>query len=228
VLFLAAGVGATAPLWMRPWKTRRWPWAAALAGLLAVAVALAWTRIPELRDGFSQLLVVEGVEDNTRWDIWAGTLRSFSRAPILGSGLGTYRYVIGLDKPATGASVLEQAHNDWLEWLSTTGVTGSAVLLLVLVSLAARLRSSRVRHLRSDLRYPLAGAAAALVAAGLHEIVGFGFQTPLNRYLVAVWVGLVWGVWNRVEEGRLRSTMTVGATGSAETRVNRSVGADDS
>lgn len=219
-LFLAAGVLVTAPLWMRPWRTRRWPWMAALAVVLAVAVALAWTRLPELRDGFARLLVVEGVEGNTRWDVWAGTLRSFSRAPILGSGLGTYRYVIGLDKPATGTGVLEQAHNDWLEWLSTTGVAGSVILILILVSLAARLRSHSVRRLRFELRYPLAGAAAAMVAAGLHEIVGFGFQTPLNRYLVAVWVGLVWGIWNRVNEGRQRTMMTA-ADGTEDRMAQR-------
>jgi hypothetical protein len=35
-------------------------------------------------------------------------------------------------------------------------------------------------------------------------MVGFGLQTPVNRYLLAVWVGLIWGVWTRVEEGRRR------------------------
>lgn len=209
VLFLATGVVVTLPFWMRPWRARRWPWIAALAGLLAVAVALAWTRVPELRDDFAQLLVVEGVEGNSRWDVWAGTLRSFARSPIVGSGLGSYRYVIGLDKPATGVAVLEQAHNDWLEWFSTTGVAGTAVMFLFLVALAARLRPRSVRRLRFELRYPLAGAAAALVATALHELVGFGVQTPLNRYLVAMWVGLVWGVWNRVEEGRARQKAVV-------------------
>ncbi len=207
VLFLATGLVVTLPFWMRPWRARRWPWIAALAGLLAVAVALAWTRVPELRDDFAQLLVVEGVEGNSRWDVWAGTVGSFIRSPIVGSGLGSYRYVIGLDKPATGIAVLEQAHNDWLEWLSTTGVVGAAALILLVYSLAVRLRPRRARRLRFELRYPLAGAAAALVATSLHELVGFGVQTPLNRYLVAVWVGLVWGVWNRVEEGRARSTL---------------------
>lgn len=208
LLFLAAGVVVTAPLWMRPWKNRRWPWIVAMAGLLAVAVALAWTRIPELRDGFSRLFLVEGVEGNSRWDIWSATVRSFSRSPVLGSGLGTYRYVIGLDKPATGTAVLEQAHNDWLEWLSTAGAVGSAVLVLAAFSLAVRLRPRRVRRLRFELRYPLAGAAAALVATGLHEMVGFGLQIPLNRYLLAVWIGVVWGVWNRVDEGRSRASAT--------------------
>jgi len=35
-------------------------------------------------------------------------------------------------------------------------------------------------------------------------MIGFGLQTPVNRYLMAAWVGLVWGVWNRVEAGKER------------------------
>jgi hypothetical protein len=88
-------------------------------------------------------------------------------------------------------------------------VVGAAILLLVLASLVTRFRPRRVRHLRFELRYPLAGAAAALVATGLHEVVGFGAQTPLNRYLLAIWVGLVWGVWNRVDEGQSRHAAAV-------------------
>ena len=135
VLFLAFGLAFSLPFWLRPSRARRWPWAVALGALLAVAFAMAWTRLPELRDDFRQLLVVEGVEGNTRWDLWAGTVRSFERSPVVGSGLGSYRYVIGLDKPATGTFVLEQAHNDWLEWASTSGLVGLAALALVVAVL---------------------------------------------------------------------------------------------
>jgi len=209
VLFLATALVLTMMWWLRPTGGRRWPWLAGAAVLLSTAATLAWTRLPELRDGLSALLVVEGVEGNTRWDLWAGTLQSFTRSPVVGSGLGSYRHVIGLDKPATGTAVLEQAHNDWLEWASTSGVVGLTVLLLLLVGLVLALRPGRVRRLRFDLRYPFAGAAVALTATALHETVGFGLQTPLNRYLLAVWIGLVWGVWNRVKEGKARTSGTV-------------------
>ena len=197
-LFLAFALFVTAPLWLRRRRGRRWPWVVGVICLVLVAGALAWTRVPALRDGFADLLLVEGVEGNDRWDLWAGTVRSFARSPLLGSGLGSYRYVIGLDKPATGIAVLEQAHNDWLEWVSTTGLIGALVLTLLLAAVAGELRPNRVRRLRHELRYPLAGANLALVATALHETVGFGLQTPLNRYLLAVWIGLVFGVAARV------------------------------
>lgn len=194
VLFLGLGLAISLPFWLRPTRARRWPWVAALSVLLAVACAMAWTRLPKLRDDFRQLLVVEGVEGNTRWDLWAATLDSFKRSPIVGSGLGSYRYVIGLDKPATGTFVLEQAHNDWLEWASTSGLVGLAALALVVAGVVFPLRPKRVRRLRFELRYPLAGTVAVVTATALHEMVGFGLQTPLNRYLLAAWLGLLWGV----------------------------------
>ena len=204
VLFLALALALTAGLWLRPRRARRWPWVTGVSVLLLVALALAWTRMPEVRDEFAQLFVVEGADGNDRWDLWSGTVDSFLRSPVIGSGLGSYRYVIGLDKPATGTSVLEQAHNDWLEWASTTGVAGAVVLVLFLIGVGGGLLPRKVRGLRFDLRYPLAGAAAALTATALHEMVGFGLQTPVNRYLLAAWIGLVWGVWKRVDDGKVR------------------------
>ena len=204
VLFLALALVLTAGLWLRPREARRWPWVAGVSALLLVALALAWTRMPQARDEFAELFVVEGVDGNDRWDLWSGTVDSFLRSPVIGSGLGSYRHVIGLDKPATGTSILEQAHNDWLEWTSTAGIFGIAVLGMFLIGVGAGLRPSSVRGLRFDLRYPLAGAAAAFTATALHEMVGFGLQTPVNRYLFAAWVGLVWGIRNRVEAGKQR------------------------
>ena len=205
VLFLALALAVTAPLWLRRRNGRRWwAWGAAIIGLAIVAGSLAWTRVPALRDGFADLMLVEGVEGNTRWDLWAGTVRSFRRSPLIGSGLGSYPYVIGLDKPATGTAVLEQAHNDWLEWLSTAGLAGAAVLALLVAAVVAILRPRRVRRLRHELRYPLAGAALALAATALHEGVGFGLQTPLNLYLLATWIGLVFGIAARLAAARER------------------------
>ena len=37
-------------------------------------------------------------------------------------------------------------------------------------------------------------ATLALTAAALHEMVGFGLQTPLNRLLLASWIGLILGL----------------------------------
>jgi O-antigen ligase len=199
VLFLAAALVLTVPLWLRPrrFRGRRWPAVVIACLLLVLVIGLSWARLPELEDGLRDLLVVEGVDGNTRWDLWTGTARSWQRSPLIGSGLGSYRHVIGMDKPATGSSVLEQAHNDWLEWLSTSGVVGMAALALFVGGAVVCLAPGRVRRRRFEFRYALAGIAMALVATAIHELVGFGLQTPLNRYLLAIWVGMMWGLGRR-------------------------------
>lgn len=195
-LFLIVALALTLGLWFRPRRIRGalWPALAAALVVVAVIVGLSWSRLPALEEGFRELFAVEGVEGNTRWDLWTGTVDSWRRSPVVGSGLGSYRHVIGMDKPATGESVLEQAHNDWLEWLATGGLVGAAALTLLVLGIAVAMRPGRVRKLRFELRYAFAGIALALVATGLHEIIGFGLQTPLNRYLLAAWIGTLWGL----------------------------------
>jgi O-antigen ligase len=198
-VFLIAALLATFPLWLRPRRFRGALWPAVAAGVVVVAaiVGLTWNRLPELEEGLRNLLVIEGVDGNSRWDLWAGTVRSWERSPVVGSGLGSYRYVIGMDKPATGRAMLEQAHNDWLEWLSTTGGVGVLALGAFTVGVALLLVPRRVRSLRFEFRYALAGVALAVTATALHEAVGFGLQIPLNRLLLAAWIGLLWGLAGR-------------------------------
>ncbi|MEE4271850.1 MAG: O-antigen ligase family protein [Thermoanaerobaculales bacterium] len=206
-LFLVMALAATAILWVRPFRFRGRLWPAVVAGVLLVALVagLSWNRLPELEEDFRALIAVEGVDGNTRWDLWTGTVDSWKRSPVVGSGLGSYRFVIGMDKPATGESTLEQAHNDWLEWASTTGFVGVAASALLVAGIALLLAPGTVRRQRYEKRYALAGAALVLTATGLHEMIGFGLQTPANRLLLAAWVGLIWGL--AAPSGRLQRSL---------------------
>ena len=207
ILFMTLALVITAPWWQRlKHRTRKWPVLAVAALLLVVIGSLSWTRFPDVQERIADLVAVEGLEGNTRVDLWRGTVASWKRSPILGSGLGTYRYVIGMDKPASGSAVLEQAHNDWLEWGATSGIVGVALLGVLIVGLGRIIMPGQVRTLRSEIRYALAGATLALAATMMHEMIGFGLQTPVNRYLLAAWVGLVIGLWERSSNRNHRTT----------------------
>lgn len=181
-------------LWRRPDRGSRWWWALILVLIAVGAGVLASNRLPELRDELAQLLVIEGVEGQGRWDLWEGTVELAARAPVLGVGFGSYKHAAGITKPPTGASLLEHAHSDWLEWLATGGAIGSLFLLVAVGWCVATLRPSRVRPLRFEHRYPKAAAAWALLAVAAHEQLGSALHTPLNRLLLACWIGLLWAL----------------------------------
>ena len=206
ILFMSVALVITAPWWQRKkQRGRRWPALAVGALLILVVASLSWTRLPDIQERAAELVAVEGLEGNTRVDLWRGTVASWKRSPIVGSGLGTYRYVIGMDKPASGAAVLEQAHNDWLEWGATGGLIGLGLLGVLIFGLRRVLMPGYVRTLRSEFRYALAGATLAIAATMMHEMIGFGLQTPVNRYLLAAWIGLALGLWERSSGRRHRS-----------------------
>lgn len=207
ILFMTLALMITAPWWQRLKRRSRKGPALTVAALLLVLIgSLSWTRLPDLQERVAHLGAVEGLEGNTRVDLWRGTVASWKRSPILGSGLGAYRYVIGMDKPASGAAVLEQAHNDWLEWGATSGIAGMVLLGVLIFGLGRKLAPGRVQVLRSELRYALAGATLALSATMMHEMIGFGLQTPVNRYLLAAWIGLVLGLQERLSSTKRRSS----------------------
>jgi len=205
ILFMGSALLITAPLWRRRKHCNRMGPAAVVIGfVLVVIVTLSWTRLPELRERTASLIAVEGLEGNSRIDLWRGTLASWRRSPLVGSGLGTYRYVIGMDKPASGSDVLEQAHNDWLEWGSTSGIVGMGLLAILVSGLGKLLAPSRIRAMRAEIRFALAGATLALVATMMHEVIGFGLQSPVNRYLLAAWIGLVLGLRERSSRRKIK------------------------
>ena len=170
---------------------------AAILVIGAGTAVLAWNRLPELQDRFKRLVALQGAGGNTRLDLWAGTVKLWRRSPVVGCGAGAYRYAIDLNKPPTGSLEVRHAHNDWLEWTADTGVAGAAILLGTVGGLLWLLAPARVRRMRFEHRYAMAAAALALTATALHELIGFGLQTPLNGYLAAVWAGLIWGVTGR-------------------------------
>ncbi len=204
VVFLGAGLLLSIPLWMRVGRGPRWFWLLMLGALAAFSISLATTRLPLVTERFREMLAVEGAEGNDRWDLWAGTVRLGLTSPLLGTGAGSFRHAIGVTKPATADFVLEQAHNDWLEWIATTGVAGAVALGLGAVGLLLLLRPSRVRGLRFEYRYPHAAAGLALAAASLHAMTDAVLQSPANAYLYAAWVGLLWGLWESLQERERR------------------------
>lgn len=199
VLFMTLALIITIPWWRRLKQGRRRQWPAFVVGalLLVVISSLSWTRFPDFQERVADLVAVEGLKGNTRIDLWRGTMASWKRSPVVGSGLGTYRYVIGMDKPASGAAILEQAHNDWLEWAATGGIAAVAILGLFVFGLSQILAPAKVRNLRFEHRYALAGATLALAATMMHETIGFGLQTPVNRYLLAAWIGMAVALFAR-------------------------------
>jgi O-antigen ligase len=134
-------------------------------------------------------------EGASRNEIWRATLKMFATHPILGVGLGGYWIGITSYHDASGLMTPQEAHNDYLELLSSGGVTGFALCVWFAVAV---IRSAR-QNLANDVGYMRAvrfGAILGIAGVAAHSLVDFGLHILVNA---AVFLTLIMFVTTRSE-----------------------------
>ena len=118
----------------------------------------------------------QGVSRN---EIWRATLKMFAAHPILGVGLGGYWIGITAYHDASGLMTPQEAHNDYLELLSSGGVIGLALGVWFVVAVARRARQNLVEDV-SYMRAVRLGAILGIVGVAAHSLVDFGLHIIVN------------------------------------------------
>src|SRR5215216_468767 len=81
-------------------------------------------------------------EGASRNEIWRATLRMFASHPVLGVGLGGYWIGITAYHDASGLMTPQEAHNDYLELLSSGGVVGFALGIWFVLAVIRKAREN--------------------------------------------------------------------------------------
>jgi O-antigen ligase len=141
----------------------------------------------------------QGVSRN---EIWRATLKMFAAHPILGVGLGGYWIGITAYHDASGLMTPQEAHNDYLELLSSAGVVGLALGIWFILAVFRRAHQS----LLADVGYMRAvrlGAILGIVGVAAHSLVDFGLHITVNA---VVFLTLITMATNRTERVSAGST----------------------
>jgi len=141
----------------------------------------------------------QGVSRN---EIWRATFRMFAAHPILGVGLGGYWIGITAYHDASGLMTPQEAHNDYLELLSSGGVIGFALGVWFVVAVFRKAR----QNLFVDVGYMRAvrfGAILGIVGVAAHSLVDFGLHIIVNAVVLLT---LITMATNRTERGSAGST----------------------
>ena len=115
----------------------------------------------------------------SRNDIWRASLKLFAAHPVFGVGLGAYWPHISAHHDASGALVPQEAHNDYLELVSSGGIVGFALGVWFVVSV---FRAAR-RNLWSStgfMRAARVGAIVGIAGVAVHSLFDFGLHLLSN------------------------------------------------
>ena len=139
---------------------------------------------------FGQILYHGNFSDkfgHNRMFTWKRTIRIAGKKPIFGSGPDTFctvfNKVYGEEaKKFFGGRNLDKAHNEYLQLLICSGVTGLGAFLTFIGSLIVR------AYRRAAGNPLLVCCAAAVIAYSVHAF--FGYSLPINTPLMWVLLGL--------------------------------------
>jgi len=110
----------------------------------------------------------------SRNEIWRASVKMFAAHPILGVGLGGYWTGITAYHDASGLMTPQEAHNDYLELLSSAGLIGFAIGVWFVVAVVRKIRANGVE---GAMRL---GAVIGLAGVAAHSLVDFGLHIMVN------------------------------------------------
>jgi len=122
---------------------------------------------------------------------WQWTVRIIGDFPLMGTGFGTFAQAWTRYYPPGTAAIWHEAHNDYLQLLSETGVIGIVVFAAaLLVYLWCYILPGVLKEGVGD-RYAVHGVSIGLIAVGLHSIVDFPLQINACALLFVVLAALL-------------------------------------
>ncbi len=199
---LAVLAGLLAPSWLRLGRrrphitTRRLAAGAGLAALLAGALVLAPPgRLVVSR--FASIFSPTGESERARLETWKGALRLIAAHPIVGVGIGNFGPALLAFTPEplmrseeSSNTIVEEAHNEFLNLTAEGGVVALVLFLWLLVGLA-RATAAAIRAPDPPRRRAAAALAAGLVALLVTACVSFPLQRDATLVAFGVFSGLL-------------------------------------
>ncbi|MFM6986515.1 MAG: O-antigen ligase family protein [Hydrogenophaga sp.] len=111
-----------------------------------------------------------------------------------GSGAGTF-YGAYWPYRVPGGSMIDHAHNDYVELAADLGLPGLALLGALVLATAWVCIITLARRHTAVPRGMAFGVLMAMVALAIHSTVDFNLQIPANALLAVVWLAIGWSAW---------------------------------
>ncbi|MGC2782034.1 MAG: O-antigen ligase family protein [Bradyrhizobium sp.] len=173
VVSLAGSVGAASLMLRRQlpsWRRLLWSLPPALA-VMTAALAVLGGQVTER-------LGAHGLEGGGRWETYVSTWRMIRDHPMIGSGLGSFRYVFPRYRSADASiwGIWDRAHSTPLELAAELGVPLALVVCLAWVVVLALLVKGALQR-RNGAIFPIVGLVCGAMAI-VHSLVDFSLQIP--------------------------------------------------
>jgi putative inorganic carbon (hco3(-)) transporter len=153
--------------------SRKVYWIITAAAVIAVSV---WIGLDPILERFFRI-TDQFSDKEARLSLWKNTFNIFLHFPVAGTGAGTFKEVFPMFRTFPTHLSFNEAHNDYLQLLSETGILLVLLLITFFSSMFRRLR--KVTKQRFDRIVVIQiGCFCSILSLGLHSLTDFSFQIP--------------------------------------------------
>lgn len=171
-----------------------------IAGTVALAVWIGLNPVIERFLRISENWEMEG----ERWDVWKNTFNMFLHFPLAGTGAGTFEQVFPMYRTFMLHVVYDYAHNDYLQFLSETGLLTLFLMVAVADLILTRIHKILFRRQLNRLGIVQLGAFCSLLSIALHSLTDFSLQIPAVAVAACVVTGLLFSHYHAENRGITR------------------------
>jgi O-antigen ligase/Flp pilus assembly protein TadD len=154
-----------------------WGLAIIFVMILSLTGTEAWDMIFER---FGNIRNEAGEIWSGRFIYWGDSTEIIRDFPLFGTGAGTFENIYPKYRTYPGNALLEHAHNDYLEFLSTGGIIIPGLMLAALAVILYKSFLSYRRRREGYAIYLFVGCLAAVLSILLHSFVDFNMQVGAN------------------------------------------------
>jgi O-antigen ligase len=168
--------------------TRKVYWIITAAGVVAISV---WIGLDPLLERFFRISD-QFSEKEARLSLWKNTIDIFLDFPVIGTGAGTFKEVFSIYRTFPTHLSFNEAHNDYLQLLSETGVFIFFLFIAFFGFLFRRLLEVVSQPL-NRITVVQIGCFCSILSLGLHSLTDFSFQIPAVAVAGAIITALLFG-----------------------------------
>lgn len=153
--------------------SRKVYWIITAAAVMALSV---WIGLDPILERFFRI-TDQFSDKEARLSLWKNTFNIFVHFPVAGTGAGTFKEVFPMFRTFPTHLSFNEAHNDYLQLLSESGIFLIFLLFAFFSSMFRRLRKVTTQRFDRIVVIQI-GCFCSILSLGLHSLTDFSFQIP--------------------------------------------------
>ena len=161
--------------------------------------------------------------EKSRWIIWQGAWSLWQSSPWYGIGIFNFMHFYPAFSLPGDGSLLQYAHNDFLQLLIETGLLGALILLSILLVIGYPFirYGLQQKQLDAERHIRLVVCFTALLSFTLHSAVDFNFYVPSMNLLLGCYLGCLHRL---LKQAQLITTRTINFSNRSKKIANSLLG----